>query len=366
MHFLRTLFFILIGIIPIQLFSQNLVLNPGFEDFTKCPHGHAIYGEVLSTLYWFSPNIGTPDYFNVCSKSESNPGINWAGRCDDYSGNGYVGIIAFMRYKNYREYLGAELLHPLDSGVKYSMQFSFRLSSYSKISSGRIGLALSDKRLNIRNDKSIELDEAILAMPDSGIVQQTGLWQTANGEYVAKGGERFIYIGNFSTQQETPFYKIQFGGNHEPMLSTASYFYIDDVVVQRQVIFEPDIPVALIPDNPFEQDSLIVLKNVQFAYNSDLLNNISQSELNKLLQFLLKHSQSKIEILGHTDDQGSADYNNQLSLRRAKSVTSYLQENGIEKFRMQAFGFGKTMPLIDSKDEFARGINRRVEVKLIK
>jgi OmpA-OmpF porin, OOP family len=348
------------------LLSQNLVTNSGFEEYVRCPIGHLVYGETFLLPGWHSPSIGTPDYFNTCSKHSSHASNNWAGLCDHYSGQGYAGIITFMKGKEYREYLGAELTESLDSGVVYNLQFSFRLSSYSKISTGRIGMALSNKKISAKHDKRLWLEPAVLAMPDSAIVQQTGHWQVMSGDYVAKGGERFIYLGNFSSEVETPVYKIQFGGDHEPMLRTASYYYFDDVVVQKQVLFEPDIPIVYEDGNPFEMDSLIVLKNVQFAYNSAILNEISERELNRLLKFMQANLTARVVILGHTDDQGSVEYNDQLSLRRAEAVIVFLKNAGIESHRMRAHGYGKTQPLIDATDEIARGINRRVEVKLVK
>ena len=149
------------------------------------------------------------------------------------------------------------------------------------------------------------------------------------------------------------------------MLQTASYYYVDDVVVQRQLKFVPDMPIVLNEQNPFELDSLIVLRNVQFAYNSAELNNVSKLELTPLIKYLQSNPGSSIEVLGHTDDQGPDEYNKQLSLRRAQSVVAFLVDAGISKARMKASGFGKTKPLISSVDENARAINRRVEVQLL-
>ena len=350
-----------ISLISFSLFSQNLVPNPGFEDYSKCPNGFNVYGQVMNIPNWFSPNNGTPDYFNECSSQTSNARLNWAGRCEDFSGLGYAGIITFMDRGPYREYLSVELSEPLDSGVVYFLQFSFRLSSYSKISTGNIGLALTLERVSVKHDKIIPLKPALVAMPDTSIVFETGSWQVASTDYLAIGNERYLTIGNF--YERTPFYKIMFGGNHESMLRNASYYYIDDVIVQPQPEYL-EIPIAT-RENPFAEDSVIVLKNVQFAYNSSDLNKNSEIELTTLLNFLNQNSETGIEISGHTDDQGSDEYNYQLSRRRAKAVADFLIENGIASNRLKYFGYGKARPLIDSSDEVARGINRRVEVKLV-
>ena len=345
------------------LTAQNLVPNSGFEMYDRCPNGFNTFGQAIRIPHWFSPTTGTPDYFNECSLGDSKARINWAGRCDSFSGRGYVGIITYMDKNAYREYLSVELLEPLDSGVTYSIQFSFRLSSYSRVSSGNIGLVFTGTRLQVRHDKLLSLKPALLAMPDSAIVLKTGDWQVATGEYVANGGERFLVLGNFSAQ--SPIYRIKYGGVHQPMLQNASFYYFDDVIVQRPVEFFPDMPVALDEGNPFESDSTIVLKNVQFAYNSSVLNEISEAELIRLFNFIQKNPDARIAVHGHTDDQGTEEYNRDLSLRRAKAVTEYLIGKGIEKDRMTYSGFGKSKPLIPSTDEHARSINRRVEVKLL-
>jgi OOP family OmpA-OmpF porin len=345
--------------------GQNLVPNSGFEEYVHCPKEHVRQGQKFSLPGWYSPSLGTPDYFNECSPRFSKATENWAGICRDHSGNGYTGIIAFMSNKSYREYLCTELMQPLDSGVTYHLQFSFRLSSYCKVSSGKLGIALSNERVNVHHDGTLNLEPALLTMLDSGIVVRTGLWQMASADYVAKGGEKFLIIGNFFSASETPTYRIQFNGNHEPMLATASYYYIDDVIVQRQVEFLPDLPLVAADEDIFEADSVFTLRNVQFAYNSALLNKVSEPELLLVKRYLEQHADVRLEIAGHTDDQGTDAYNLDLSQRRASAVRKFLIDSGIAAKRLIAKGYGKSWPLINQTDEPARALNRRVEVRLL-
>jgi OOP family OmpA-OmpF porin len=346
--------------------AQNLVPNSDFEEYTTCPKDYLKFGETLKLPGWYSPTLGTPDYYNECSPWHCKASENWAGISRDYSGNGYTGIIAFMKNKDYREYLGAELTQPLDSGITYHVQFSFRLSSYSKISSGRMGLALTKQKVKVHYDERLDLKPALVAMPDSGLVTKSGLWQTVSADYVADGGERFLVIGNFFSAAETPTYKILFNGNHEPMLAMASYFYIDDVIVQPQIQFIPNLPIVTLEDDMFKGDSVVTLKHVQFAYNSALLSKSSEPELQRVLHFLQKTPDARIEIAGHTDDQGTEIYNLELSQRRAAAVRQFLISNGIAPDRLTANGYGKGEPLINQTDEGARSLNRRVEVRLLR
>jgi OmpA-OmpF porin, OOP family len=355
---------VLLALVSAPAFNQNLVPNPGFEEFTKCPVDFTKTGQVFSLPGWYSPSLGTPDYFNDCTDGESNGSVNWAGIARDHFGHGYVGIISFMTSRPYREYLVCDLTQSLDSGITYLISFKFRLSSYSKISSGRLGVALSPTRISVMGDTKINLDPVAVAMRDSAMVPQTGNWQNLHTEYFAKGSEKHLLIGNFSSSESIPFYKIRFGGNNEPMLYTASYFYIDDVVVKPKK--SPiDVTITEGPKNPFEKDSLVTLRNVQFPYNSALMLPGMEDELDKFVEYLRSMSKVRVEIHGHTDDQGTDEYNQKLSLARATSVMKYLIQKGVAPSQMRALGFGKSMPLIKSKDEKARSVNRRVEIKLV-
>jgi outer membrane protein OmpA-like peptidoglycan-associated protein len=71
---------------------------------------------------------------------------------------------------------------------------------------------------------------------------------------------------------------------------------------------------------------------------------------------------SKIVVEGHTDSQGAADYNQELSQRRAQTVRDYLVSRGIASDRITAQGFGFSRPMADNKSPEGRANNRRVEI----
>ena len=72
-----------------------------------------------------------------------------------------------------------------------------------------------------------------------------------------------------------------------------------------------------------------------------------------------------IEIQGHTDNEGTVAYNQQLSTNRAKAVYDYLIEAGINKERLQFKGYGFNQPIADNNTEAGRAKNRRTEFKII-
>ena len=73
----------------------------------------------------------------------------------------------------------------------------------------------------------------------------------------------------------------------------------------------------------------------------------------------------KIKIIGHTDNTGSADYNNKLSLRRAEAVRDYLASLGVDPNKLEVSGAGESKPLADNSTPEGRAKNRRVEIELI-
>ncbi len=73
---------------------------------------------------------------------------------------------------------------------------------------------------------------------------------------------------------------------------------------------------------------------------------------------------SEIEIIGHTDSIGNADYNMTLSMQRAKSVRDYLIKNGIESKRLESKAMGQSLPVAPNNTEQGRAKNRRTEIKI--
>jgi len=115
---------------------------------------------------------------------------------------------------------------------------------------------------------------------------------------------------------------------------------------------------------PIKKGATTKLNNIYFETNSYTLNNKSTAELNKLLLFLKKNANTKLELAGHTDNIGSDIDNVKLSTNRAEAVYDYLLSKGADKNRLLFKGYGKTQPIVDNATEEGRAKNRRLEVRV--
>ena len=112
------------------------------------------------------------------------------------------------------------------------------------------------------------------------------------------------------------------------------------------------------------KDEAIVLKGVNFEFNSDKLTNTSTSILDTIASILAKNTNIKVMIGGHTDSKGNDNYNQSLSKKRADAVRGYLVSAGINASRLSTRGFGETRPVASNDTEDGRAINRRVELSI--
>jgi outer membrane protein OmpA-like peptidoglycan-associated protein/outer membrane protein assembly factor BamD (BamD/ComL family) len=113
--------------------------------------------------------------------------------------------------------------------------------------------------------------------------------------------------------------------------------------------------------DPALKGSVSVLKNIFFDVDKFDLKEKSITELEKIVQFLTENPQIRVEISGHTDNTGSAAYNQQLSEKRAKSVYSYIVGKNINPSRLAWKGYGSSKPIQPNDTEEGRQQNRRIE-----
>lgn len=109
---------------------------------------------------------------------------------------------------------------------------------------------------------------------------------------------------------------------------------------------------------------LTLASDLLFSTGSATLKPWAQLQLNRLADFMRSNPKTRIIIEGYTDSRGSAEYNEQLSQRRAQSVAGELATQGIDSDRIQTIGRGKNFPVASNDSDAGRQQNRRVDIIL--
>lgn len=120
-----------------------------------------------------------------------------------------------------------------------------------------------------------------------------------------------------------------------------------------------------IPLQPIAKGAFTILKNIFYATNKFQLEPQSQTELNKVIDFLKENPKVKIQITGYTDNVGSGNDNISLSSNRAKAVADFITSSGIVKGRVIYKGLGSSHPISTNQTDEGRALNRRTELSIL-
>lgn len=102
--------------------------------------------------------------------------------------------------------------------------------------------------------------------------------------------------------------------------------------------------------------------NVTFGFDSTSVRPEFQGTLAEVGQTLAQYDQTYVDVVGHTDSTGPAEYNQSLSERRARSVADYISARGVIRPRINIGGYGESQPIADNATASGRQQNRRVEI----
>ena len=151
---------------------------------------------------------------------------------------------------------------------------------------------------------------------------------------------------------------------------------LKDVVIELpaepQIVYiEKEVPATEVIRNvKVDVGAVIVFDNIYYDYNSDVLTTGAKRELDVLLDVMKNNPNIKIQLSAHTDSRGQAEYNIELSERRALNAKSYLVSKGIPSNQIVAVGYGENQLRNHCADgvqcsEAEHIYNRRTEVKIL-
>jgi outer membrane protein OmpA-like peptidoglycan-associated protein len=112
-------------------------------------------------------------------------------------------------------------------------------------------------------------------------------------------------------------------------------------------------------------DRIVVNAPEAILFSTDSAAVRAPGQIRTIGQSLLSYPDTRVQVIGHTDNTGSAAYNQDLSERRARSVAGILYEVGVTPARVQTIGRGESNPIASNQTPEGRQANRRVEIVII-
>lgn len=146
--------------------------------------------------------------------------------------------------------------------------------------------------------------------------------------------------------------------NASGYLFKSLHFNVEDEFDPAPLLIDVDLDKA-------GAGAIVVLNNIFFEHDKYDLQPRSKTELEKMVRFLRDNPAIHVEISGHTDDTGSATYNQSLSQKRAQSVVDYLVGQQIASQRLRQVGYGSKKPVMPNDSEEHRQANRRIEFRIL-
>jgi hypothetical protein len=218
------------------MFAQNLVPNPGFEEYITCPfvydqNGQYTDNRISHCRYWTGTNSSS-DYFNACANIDSPQcGVPTTSGQFSKSGQAMAGIGLMNGYgSNCREYLQTKFIDSLIQGTTYYLK-------YYVIPDNRCNYLVNNNGAHFsQTDFSTEMCLSGVSLAPftpqvidfkNQVIKDLDNWSMMEGLYVAQGGEYYLTLGNFSDDfsTDTIFYSEGF--------YQGAYYYYDDVSLEE-------------------------------------------------------------------------------------------------------------------------------------
>lgn len=333
--------------------AQNLIPNPGFENYNNCP---VKPGNAANDLkLWSMPTQGSTDFFHQCSNTMGVP-ENFNGHQTSKEGRGYVGFYLYAP-NDYREYLQVKLKRPLTKDREYTLSYSVSLSERSDFAVTEFDVLFTTQMLNVRTKKQLSKKYWMgqsdryhfLEGSHELFYADSENWQEIQRTFIATGAERYLILGNFSSNRETRVMETGVSSNK------GAYYYLDNVSLTSA----EQEPLS----ESYPLDSLMVLPTLLFDFDAARLTPEGQIEMRKIFKFLSDDASLNLEIQGHTDTIGPAQYNDRLSDERCLAVVRFLKDLGLSSDRIMWKGYGSENPRSDNASPEGRKQNRRVEFR---
>lgn len=366
--------------------SENLVTNGSFESTDKDPKK---LGSIENAVGWYSPTGVRADLFVPTKKvPDIDVPLNIYGKEEAKDGSNYAGIIAFSYGdKMARSYISTKLSVPLKKGTKYCIQYNVSMAEASKYASNQLGMNISKKAFGTEEKTSI-IDKANVLHATNKVFNAAFGWEQVCGIYEAEGGEKYITIGNFSSNEDTKNERNKKLSDLKVTQIIAAYYYIDNISVtliddsnpcncaseESDEGFSKTIyqKVSNVNDKMTSKEK-VEAQNLYFAFVKNAITQEGETALNLIVEQMKADPTMKLQIKGYTDvkeDELAAEKSVYAGMdaKRVNAVVLYLMEKGIEESRLIASPMGseeKSTEIVETdEDDIKQAKNRRIEFKV--
>lgn len=313
--------------------AQNLIRNPSFEAYSECPSATEQFVGYVDNWYSY---IATPDYNNLCGYAPYANQENFFPR----TGQGNSGLL----YYNFngpnvaREYMQGEIITPLIAGQSYYFEYYVH-PTFPSIATNRQGAHFTTELITETPDPtSPNLAEFYLDLEphiqNLDYVYTDFEWTKVSGCYIASGGEQYVMLGNFASNQDTDTtYLISW--------AQLNYNLIDDVSLYSLPSLVPNDTSFLLTNSlllPDYVNQSYFYEGVELTSSYFIPMEVGNYELEVYLEDCGFIGSFNVEVFGCDDlsatySEFSADTlvcvedNIEISLANTQNLTFYLEQN---------------------------------------
>lgn len=364
--------------------QTNLVPNSGFEKLME-DEDLRRYDEFGLTEGWYDPTDAKAELFASETRSRYvKIPDNMYGSEIPFEGDNYAGIHAFSyRSREPRTYIGVELKRKMDDNALYCIKFRASLAERSLYASNNLGVVLSSKQVTKKGETSILNGDAIVTDKNEVVKIREGWWEFCK-RYNAKGGERYLVIGNFAEEERTAYETMDLPAKYsEEGSEPAAYYYIDALEIREvQPNENCDCSNTKIPESKIIYSGVVQLNDEMtlgekveaidayfYQYKEELVSSAERT-VDKIIALMKENPEMRVEVTGHTDNEEAelAKQENillNLGQQRADITRGYMISKGIDASRIISKSKENTQPVSTMSTPLSLAKNRRVEFKIV-
>ncbi|MBI3511871.1 MAG: hypothetical protein HY064_14515 [Bacteroidetes bacterium] len=325
---MRTFFFFLL--LPSIIPSQNLVVNPGFEDWNT-PDLYYATMQNDAVKGWYDPGMNSSDFYKASPQgNENNMSVSIGGLMTAHSGSSFAGFLG--KYgEDYREYMAGSLVSPLEKGTTYSVKFFLALGPGCYQGVKELGIFFGDSATINKNIHGEFTPQDFKLIPqvkiqDLDYDNYSGQWKEFDLEFTANGGEKNFVIGNFLNDAQSVI--------ENPKTKTAgtlnwTYYYIDDFDVEPKNKKPIDLVLSPVFSTADIQPGKIYTSSVfSFVDGKSEWNESSSAPLLFIAHAMKTNPSLKLEIDWYTDGHDA------LADTRVHAISDFIAAHGIPATRI--------------------------------